>query len=128
MATVSTYLGNKLLDHVLKNTSYTSPSTVYVALYTSDPTIAGSGTEVSGTSYERVSMAFASASGLATSNSADVSFPVAGGSWGTVTHFGIKDALTSGNLLLFGALTSPKTVTTDNQVIFKAGDLDITIS
>ena len=46
MAELSNYLENKLLDHILKNVSYTSPTTVYVGLFTSDPTDAGSGTEI----------------------------------------------------------------------------------
>lgn len=44
----SDYLENKILDHVLNNTSYTSPTTVYFALFTSNPAEDGSGSEVLG--------------------------------------------------------------------------------
>lgn len=128
MAALSNYLENKLVDHVLRNTAYTSPTTVYVALYKSDPTDADSGTEVSGGSYARKAASFSVPSDGSTSNSADIEFPVATGSWGTVTHFGLKDALTSGNLLLHGKLEksgtpAPKTIDIDDQLIFRSGEL-----
>ena len=128
MAAVSTYLANKLLDHTLKNTAYTSPSTVYVGVYTSNPANDNSGTELSGNSYARQSMAFATASSKATSNSADVTFPTATGSWGTVTHFGVLDASSSGNLLFYGALTASKTVASGDTLKISSGDLDIAIA
>ena len=84
MAEFSNYLENKVLDHVLRNTSYTSPTTVYVGLYTSDPTDAGSGTEVSGGSYARQSLSVTTASGGVVTSSADVTFPQATASWGSV--------------------------------------------
>lgn len=98
MAAMSNYLETALVNAVLRNTSYTSPTTVYVGLFTSDPTDAGSGTEVSGGSYTRKAMAFASPTNGATSNSSAVEFDQATASWGTVTHFGLFDASSSGNL------------------------------
>ena len=59
MAALSNYLENALINATLRNTSYTSPSTVYVGLFTTDPTDAGSGTEVSGGSYARESTTIA---------------------------------------------------------------------
>lgn len=117
MAAMSNYLEAALINAVLRNTSYTSPTTVYVGLFTSDPTDAGSGTEVSGGSYARKAMAFSSPSGGATSNSSAVEFDQATASWGTVTHFGLFDASSSGNLLLHGALTTSKTI--DEGDVFK---------
>jgi len=117
MAAMSNYLETALANAVLRNTSYTSPTTVYVGLFTSDPTDAGSGTEVSGGSYTRKAMAFASPTNGATSNSSAVEFDQATASWGTVTHFGLFDASSSGNLLLHGALTTSKTI--DNGDVFK---------
>jgi len=64
MAEFSNYLENKVLDHVLRNVSYSSPTTVYVGLYTSDPTDAGSGTEVSGGSYARQALSVTTAHSL----------------------------------------------------------------
>lgn len=117
MAAMSNYLETALVNAVLRNTSYTSPTTVYVGLFTSDPTDAGSGTEVSGGSYTRKAMAFASPTNGATSNSSAVEFDQATASWGTVTHFGLFDASSSGNLLLHGALTTSKTI--DSGDVFK---------
>jgi len=117
MAAMSNYLETALVNAVLRNTSYTSPTTVYVGLFTSDPTDAGSGTEVSGGSYARKAMAFSSPSNGATSNSSAVEFDQATASWGTVTHFGLFDASSSGNLLLHGALTASKTI--DSGDVFK---------
>jgi len=101
MAEMSNYLENALINATLRNTSYTSPTTVYVSLWTSDPTDAASGTEVStsGTSYARTSVTFGAPSNGASTNNADVTFPTATASWGTVGWIGINDASTGGNLL-----------------------------
>lgn len=128
MSAASNYLENKIIDHVLRNTSYTSPTTVYVALYTTDPTDANSGTEVSGGSYARQAITFSSPTDGVTSNSADVTFPTATGSWGTVTHFGILDASTAGNLLIHGALTASKTVASGDVFKFLATNLSVTMA
>ena len=110
MAELSDYLEDKLLDHVLRGTSYTSPTTVYVGLYTSDPADDNSGTEVSGGSYARQSLSVTTASAGIVTSSADVTFPQATANWGTISHIGILDALTSGNLLMHTELTTSKTI------------------
>ncbi len=98
MAEMSNYLENALINATLRNTSYTSPAAVYVGLYTSDPGEGNTGTEVSGGSYARTAVTFGSPSNGVSTNSASVTFPTATGTWGTVTHVGILDATTSGNL------------------------------
>ena len=125
MAAASDYLEAALLDATLRATSYTSPTTVYLALYTSAPGDDNSGTECSGTGYARQSVAF-SRSGSTASNSAAVEFPTAGGAWGTITHFGVLDAATSGNLLYHGALTTSRAITSGDIFRVPTGDLDIT--
>lgn len=127
MAAFSDYAENAVLDHVLGTTALTSPTDVYVALFTSDPTDADSGTEVSGGSYARQTMAFNAAASGAADNSADVTFPTATASWGTVTHTGLYDASTSGNLLLHGALGTSKTIDSGDTIKFAAGDYDVTL-
>ena len=107
---------------------YTSPATVYVGLYTSDPTDAGSGTEVSGGSYARQSAAFAAPSNGASATSADVTFPQATGNWGTVAYFGILDASSSGNLMYHGALDTSKVIETGDVFKISAGNLTITLA
>lgn len=127
MSKMSDYLEKKLLDHVLKNTTYESPSKVYLGLFKTDPTDAGSGTEVTGGAYARQELTFAAATspGGTSSTSADVIFPVATASWGTVTHVGIYDALTGGNLLFHGALNTARTINIDNQLVILAGELTV---
>jgi hypothetical protein len=128
MAEMSNFLENALINATLRNTTYTSVATVYVSLWTSDPTDAGSGTEVSGGSYARTSVTFASPSNGVTTNNADVTFPTATASWGTVGWIGINDAATSGNLLYHTALDTAKAI--DSGDIFKiaSGNLSVTLA
>lgn len=128
MSAMSNYLENALINATLRNTTYTSPATVYVGLFTTDPTDAGSGTEVSGGSYARKSASFGAPSNGASSTDADVQFDQATGNWGTVTHFGIFDAATSGNLLYHGALTSSKTIETGDVFKIASGNLTVTLA
>jgi hypothetical protein len=128
MAEMSNFLENALINATLRATTYTSVATVYVSLWTSDPTDAGSGTEVSGGSYARTSVTFGAPSNGVTTNSADVTFPTATGSWGVVGWIGINDAATSGNLLYHSPLDTSKTI--DSGDIFKisTGNLSVTLA
>jgi hypothetical protein len=123
----SNYLETKVLDHVFGGVPYSAPATLYLALYTSDPGDDNSGTECSGTSYARQTITFTVVNDTA-SNNAAVEFPVAGSSWGTITHVGILDALTSGNLLAHGALTASKAIASGDVFRVENGDLDITLA
>ena len=130
MAAISTYLANKLLDHTLRNVAYTPPSTVYLALYTSTPGAGDTGTEVSGGGYARQAVTFSPASGGSGGqvvNSADVVFPVATASWGTITHVGVRDAATGGNLLYYAALSTAKTIAAGDQIKFPAGQISFSM-
>jgi hypothetical protein len=128
MAEMSNYLENALVNATLRNTSYTSPATVYVSLHTADPTDAATGAEVSGGSYARKSATFAAPSNGVSATSADVTFDQATASWGTITHIGIWDALTTGNMLYHTPLTTSKTI--DSGDIFKiaSGSLTVTLA
>jgi hypothetical protein len=128
MAAMSNYLEDALINATLRNTTYTSPATVYVGLFTTDPTDAGTGTEVTGGSYARESMAFGAPSNGVSTNSSDVEFDQATGSWGTITHFGILDALTSGNLLYHGALTSSKVIEDGDVFKFASAAVSVTLA
>jgi len=130
MAEMSNYLENALIDATLRNTSYTSPTTVYVALHTADPTDAGTGAEVSGGSYARTLVTFGAPSDGASSNSADVTFTPATASWGTVTHIGIWDDGTTGggNLLYHTPLDSSKTIDTGDIFKITATNLTVTLA
>jgi len=127
MAEMSNYLENALINATLRNTSYTSPTTVYVALYTTDPTDADTGTECSGGSYARQAVTFGSPSNGVSTNSASVTFPTASGNWGTVTHIGIRDASTAGNLLYHTPLDTAKTVNSSDVFTISSGNLSVTL-
>jgi hypothetical protein len=129
MAAMSNYLENALINATLRNTSYTSPATVYAALFTSDQTDAGSGTEVTGGSYTRKAITFAAPSnGVATNSASAVEFDQATADWGTVTHFGIYDASTSGNLLYHGALATSKTIQNGDVFKFATSSVSVTLA
>jgi hypothetical protein len=128
MAEFSNFLENALINATLRNTTYTSPATVYISLWTSNPNDDGSGTEVSGGSYARRAVTFGAPSNGVSLNNADVTFPTATATWGTVGWIGINDALSGGNLLYHTALDAAKTI--DNGDIFKieTGNLSVTLS
>lgn len=125
---MASYMETTLLNLVLRATAFSAPSTVYLALYTSDPTAADTGTEVSGNAYARQTVAFSAPSNGTCTNSSTVSFPVATGAWGTVTHFGLRSALTGGNLFFSGPLTTPQSVVLNTQLQFLAGQLSVTLA
>ena len=122
----SNYLENKLLLHTFGATAYTAPTTLYLAIHTTNPAEDNTGTEVSGSAYARQTVAFTVTTSTA-SNTAAVEFPTATGSWGTLTHVGVYDALTIGNLLAYAALTTSKIISTNDVFRVPAGDLDITL-
>jgi hypothetical protein len=128
MSAISNYLENKLIDATLRGTAYISPSKVYLALYTANPNEDNSGAEVTGGSYVRKEITFGAASNGASSNSAEVLYPVATANWGTITHIGIFDASTAGNLLYYGALTNSKIIQTNDQLKVNAGDITVTLA
>lgn len=136
MAALSNFLENKLIDWLFRAQAIgitgasagagTGPTSLYIALFTAAPTDTGGGTEVSGGSYARVavtsslanwagtqssgSTTASSGTGGTTSNNASITFPAPTANWGTVTSFGIFDASSGGNLLIYGNLVTPKTV------------------
>ena len=124
----SNFLETEILDHVFGAAAYTAPGTMHLALFTSNPAEDASGTEVttSGTAYARQTVAF-TVSGNTASNTGAVEYPTATAGFGTVTHVGVMDASTSGNLMAYAALTSSKTILTGDVFRVPAGDLDITL-
>ncbi len=126
MASKTNYFENKLIDQIFRGQAFSFPGTLYVALFTAAPSDAGGGTEVSGGSYARVAVACSlanwagtqsagstsasSGTGGTTSNNAAITFPAPSANWGSITHFAIMDASTAGNMLVWGALGTAKTV------------------
>jgi predicted metal-binding membrane protein len=124
----SNHLETEILDHVFGGNAYTAPGTLYLALFTSNPDEDASGTEVStsGTAYARQTVTFTVSGNTATTDAA-VEYSTATANFGTVTHVGVMDASTAGNLLAYAALTSSKTIETGDVFRVPAGDLDITL-
>jgi hypothetical protein len=116
-----------VLTWLLTTGSATRPTTWYVALFTDDPGESGAGTEISGGSYSRTAVTF-TVTGDTASNSGAVEFPAASTSWGTITHIGVMDAATSGNMIVYAALTASKTIASGDVFRIPAGDLDITLN
>lgn len=129
---MSNYLATALLNQVFRNTAYTRPSTVYVALFLTDPTAADTGQEVTGGAYARQAVTFGAPTAvsgkLTIENSAEVSFPVATADWGLVTHIDIRDAATGGHSLYSGELNNPRTILTGDIFKIMTGQLDLTLS
>jgi len=123
----SNFLELEVLDHVFRNSAYTAPSTIHVALFTVAPSDTGGGTEVSGNGYARQSMAFSAASSGSISNSGSVEYPTATGDQGTIVAMGLFDASSGGNLLAFGSLTSNKTVSNGDVFRFNASSVTISL-
>jgi hypothetical protein len=128
MAEMSNYLENALINVTLRATAYTAPTTVYVGLYTTDPTDANTGTEVSGGSYARTAVTFGAPSDGVTTNSAAVEFPQASGTWGTVGWIGLLDASTAGNLLYHTPLDVSKTISSGDIFKINTSALSVTLA
>lgn len=126
MSQATNYTELKLLDHLLGTAAYTMP-TVYLGLFTATPSDTGGGTEVSGNAYARQASPFSAASAGSAANSGTITFPTATGSWGTITHFALFDAVTAGNMLVYGALTSPRTIGNTDTLIVNPGALVISL-
>ena len=137
MSAASNYLENKVLDHVLTATSYTAPTTRYLALFTNTSTNAAANLEAgtltdevstSGTAYGREAVTFAAASGGTSATSATVTFDAATANWGTITHVAVMDAETSGNVLFWGAVTTAKTIETGDTFQVSSGNLTVSLA
>lgn len=118
----------RVLTWVFTSSSATRPTAWYMALFTSNPADDASGTEVStsGTAYARQSATF-TVSGDTASNSAAIEFPTATASFGTVSHVGVFDASTGGNLIAYAALSSSKAIDTGDVFRIPSGDFDVTL-
>jgi len=143
-AQASDYLENKIVDHLFRTGAFAKPTGLFVALFTAAPSDLGGGTEVAGGSYARVNLApldtnwkatqggtsgASAGTGGLTSNAVAITFPAPTANWGTVTHFAIFDAASGGNLLIWDALTAPRTVLSgDPAPAFAVDALTITVS
>lgn len=130
MSALSNYLENLIANNVLGQAAMPAIPNLYFALFTAGPTDSGGGTEVSGTAYARVNLTnnttnFPTATTGLKQNATAITFPTAGASWGTATHWGVFDASSSGNLLFHGALDSAKAIDTGDAFSFPIATLSI---
>lgn len=126
----SDYLEKQVLDAVLEGTAMAAFGTRYLALFSTDPTDADSGTELVGNGYARQVATFPLAtSGVGnTSNTNTMTFTASGGNWTTASHFGIMDAISGGNLLYHSSLDSPRQANDGDSIVFDPGNLVVTES
>ena len=130
MTALTNYTENKLIDHIFRTASFVKPAGLYIGLIIAATDLeAGSVTEVTGAGYARIARAPLDANWNATTtngitaNTASLQFPAATADWGTVTHFGIWDAVTGGNLLIYARLTNDRTITNVTTPSFAANAL-----
>lgn len=122
----SDYLERKILDHALGTTTFTKPTNVYISLHTASPTEANTaGTEVTGGSYARKIMTFSGAATVTSvtsaSNASDIVWTALPST--TITHIGIYDALTTGNLLYYAPLSASKVIASGDGYTISTGQL-----
>ncbi len=123
---LTNYSRNKILDHLHGVATFTRPTTIYAGLLTTNPGVAGTGTEVSGGSYARQSVTFGTASTGSSANSTQVKFT--GLPTTTVTHVATYDSLTGGNMLEFKNLTAAVSFTTGDEYTFPVSQIASTLS
>jgi hypothetical protein len=127
MSALTNYGEGALYDHVFNIATFTPPGTWYLALFTTDPTDAMSGSEVVGNGYARQAITFGAHVGGVGSNNAIVTFPVATpGAWGTVGWWALMDAVSGGNGFIHGAFTTALSVPAGAQVAIAVGDIETT--
>lgn len=143
-AQASDYLENLIVDHIFRTRTWSKPTALYMALFTTAPSDSGGGTEVTGGNYARVNLApldtnwsatqggtsgNSSGAGGQTANALAITFNAPTANWGTVSHFAIMDAVTGGNMLIWDALVASRTILSgDPAPSFPIGALQITVS
>ena len=128
----TTYFLNCIMGNVFQTeTDPALPTAVYLGLSTTEPSIDGTGVSEpsSNVGYERVQLTTLSepSDGVVT-NSSDISFVESIGDWGTVAYFVIYDAETDGNLLMYEALSTSRSVEEGTIVTVKSGGLNLVLS
>jgi hypothetical protein len=131
MPALGSYAENLVVNALLRGISFTPPTQWFLCLYTSNPTSLDTGTEIaigSTTNYFRQPVTFGPPSGGALSNTTDITFPIAGTSWGNITYAAIRDASTSGHLLFYGSLVTPRFIVAGDVLKFLTGNVVCTVS
>ena len=125
MAEMSDYLENKILDYVLRDSADWAPSTVYLALHTASPADDETGAEVD-VARQAIEFDAAHATTGVTQNTnieTFTSMPAV-----TVTHIGIWDHVSAGNLLFHTEVDSAKTVANGDTISIAVGAITVTLA
>jgi len=131
VAALSQYAEHSVINALVRGVDLTAPVACWLALYTTNPSALDLGTEVSfsgGSNYARQPITFGAPSGGASANTSDITFPTANTSWGNLTHAGIRDAATGGNLLFYGSLVTPRFINIGDVIKFLVGNVTVTVS
>lgn len=124
---ISNDLANKLANATVRNVSYTSPASVYVALYSAAPTASTSGTELSGSGYTREVVTFSAPSAGVVASNVAVSFGAATADWLPAVAMATVDASTGGNIMWFKSIAT-QLVKNGDTLDLDSGEITITIS
>lgn len=129
---ISDYLRTALLNHALGVSPYAEPTTIWAGLFTTLPPTSGSaGTEVITGDYARVQVTWGAASTGVILNSVTLRFPTIGvtaSNWGSILGLGLFDAPTTGNLLFFGGVSAPVSLSSGTSFSLSSGSLEVTLS
>ncbi len=145
MSQLTDFAENALIDCMFRGQALGNPATWFFALYTAAPGETGGGTEVSGGSYSRPSLAaslanFAGTQGAGTtvassgssgqtSNNVAITAPAPTANWGTLTHYSWMSAGSGGNMWIYGALAAPRVISSgDAAPSFAAAALTATFA
>jgi len=123
LADLSTHAANRALTWLMTGSSVARPASIYVGAFTSPST------EVSGNGYARQTLTFSNGSNRGASNTSTANFTASGGPWGTITHLGLFDAATGGNLLWQGPLVSgAKLIENNDTLVVQAGNVTVLLN
>jgi hypothetical protein len=139
---MSDYLEGQIRAHIFRTASFTKPTVLAVALCTSTPSDVSTGATIveppDANGYDRQTLnpldanwTAASATDGLTDNAAAITFgPCINTNWSQVTHVAILDNATygAGNVLFWGALDTPRTVTVGDSLTFAIGALNVTFA
>jgi len=123
MADLSTHAANRFLTWMMTGNAVTRPSSIHAAAFTSPSA------EVSGNGYARQTLTFSNGTNRGTSNTSTATFTASGGNWGNITHIGLFDAASGGNLLWQGPVASgSKLIENGDELVIQAGSVTISVN
>lgn len=129
MSGFSNDLAQKVISHFFRGVTISAPANHYVSFFTEDPTdvtATAATKELSAPWYVRKPISFdapSDATDVTTANSAQVTFDAVTGSAATITHWGVWDTVSGGNLQASGAWPTPKVCNVGDIPVIATGEL-----